>query len=717
MEAVFLKILNMSITASWIVLAVIVVRLLLRKAPKWIIVLMWGLAGIRLVCPFSLESVFSLIPSVETVPSNILYMDTPTIHSGVSALNSIVNPIISESLAPSVGDSVNPVQVITFISSMIWIAGVAVMLIYTAVSYLRICKKVKEAMPFKENIWVCDHVDTPFILGVIRPRIYLPSAMDGQDIEYVIAHENAHLKRHDHWWKPLGFLLLAIYWFNPILWIAYLLLCRDIELACDEKVIRNMGTENKKPYSDALINCSVPRRMIAACPLAFGEIGVKARVKSVLNYKKPAFWIIIIAVITCIFVAICFLTDPADPAAWIDAKLAVLIDGEIASHHQSDKSKGNFCCLDWEVIGKETDSNQTTIYMWVLYEEFSNENGLKLEASAHTLTAITVEENDDGCYQLIEYWKPHDGSYYTNSIREKVPIYLWSKAMDPLRYIDEQSAKLENLVRRYFSTTAAIRYFNTLQGSDISLLRERYPQYFDLDVSNGLDVYVWQMGENYYSFGLLPHVEPQRDKFSTELLSLQETDAKEMRQILSTYDIDENDISIIPWYNPISSYLGDYGTIYEGESIEEKQEYYRGLFIDMLFGEPSVARSNFYPIYDSLIFDVDGDGKDEHCILGYGITSGLFTFTFSASEVGAKQPKYNNVFCTNWYDLSFVSCDDGIVRVQGIDLKEIPHLFDISIIDGNVHLTEDGRDIDGQTSWFSIDELTSLFTTEPQSEQ
>ena len=717
MEAVFLKILNMSITASWIVLAVIVVRLLLKKAPKWIIVLMWGLAGIRLVCPFSLESVFSLIPSAETVPNNILYMDAPTIHSGVAALNSIVNPIISESLAPSVGDSVNPLQVITFVSSMIWIAGITVMLVYTGISYLRIRKKVTEAMPLNENVWVCDHVDTPFILGVIRPRIYLPSAMDGQDMEYVIAHEKAHLKRHDHWWKPLGFLLLAIYWFNPILWIAYLLLCRDIELACDEKVIRNMGTENKKPYSDALINCSVPRRMIAACPLAFGEIGVKARVKSVLNYKKPAFWIIVIAVITCIIVAICFLTDPADPVAWIDAKLAVLIDGEIASHHQSDKSKGNFCCLDWEVIGKETDSNQTTIYMWVLYEEFSNENGLKLEARAHTLTAITVEENDDGCYQLIEYWKPHDGSYYTNSIREKVPIYLWSKAMDPLRYIDEQSAKLENLARRYFSTTAAIRYFNTLQGSDISLLRERYPQYFDLDVSNGLDVYVWQMGENYYSFGLLPHVEPQRDKFSTELLSLQETDAKEMRQILSTYDIDENDISIIPWYNPISSYLGDYGIIYEGESIEEKQEYYRGLFRDMLFGEPSVAPSYFDPIYDSLIFDVDGDGKDEHCILGYGITSGLFTFTFSASEVGAKQPKYSNVFCTKWYDLSFVSCDDGIVRVQGIDLKEIPHLFDISIIDGNVHLTEDGRDIDGQTSWFSIDELTSLFTTEPQSEQ
>ena len=260
MEAVFLKILNMSITASWIVLAVIVVRFLLKKAPKWITVLMWGLVGIRLVCPFSLESVFSLIPSAETVPSDILYTDTPTIHSGVTAFNSVVNPIISESLAPAAGASVNPMQVITFIASIIWIMGIAAMLIYTAISYLRIHKRVKEAVPFQENIRLCDHVDTPFILGVIRPRIFLPSAMNEQDMEYVIAHEKAHLKRHDHWWKPLGFLLLTIYWFHPIVWIAYILLCRDIELACDEKVIRDMGTENKKPYSNALINYSVPRR-------------------------------------------------------------------------------------------------------------------------------------------------------------------------------------------------------------------------------------------------------------------------------------------------------------------------------------------------------------------------------------------------------------------------------------------------------------------------
>ena len=693
MEAVFLKILNMSITASWIVLAVIVLRLFLKKSPKWIIALMWGLVGIRLVCPFTLESVFSLIPSAETVPSEILYMDTPAIHSGISAFNSVVNPIISGSLAPAVGDSVNPMQIITFVSSIIWIVGIVAMLVYTVVSYLRIHKKVKEAIPFKENIWGCDHVDTPFILGVIRPRIYRPSAMSEQDMEYVIAHEKAHLKRHDHWWKPLGFLLLTIYWFNPILWIAYILLCRDIELACDEKVIRDMGTDNKKPYSNALINCSVPRRMIAACPLAFGEVGVKGRVKAVLNYKKPAFWIIVVAIISCIIVAICFLTDPATS---IDAKLAVFIDCEIASHHQSEKSGEYFCCLDWEVIGKEKKRNQTTVYMWVLYEEFSNENGLTLEAGAHVLTAITVEEKD-GSYSLAEYWEPQDGSDYTGSIKEKIPLYLWTEAMDSQRYIGAQSAKLEELAKEHFAATVG---FAALEGSDIASLHEKYPQYFDLDASKGLDVLVWQMAGNSYSFGLLPHTETQRDWLSSELFNLQGTNANEIRQILSTYSIDKSEINIIPWQNPISSYIGDYWIISEGESIEEKQKDFIAFVENMIFGEQAVPSSYGYPIYDSLIFDVDGDGKDEQCVLGYGRTSGLFTFTFSASEVGTEQPKYSNVFWSDWYDLSFVRCDDGIVRVQGIDQKEIPqtHLFDIAVIDGNIHLTEDGRDIEGFVS-------------------
>jgi len=311
MEAVFLKILNMSITAGWTALGVIFVRLLLKKAPKWITVLMWGFVGIRLICPFSMESAFSLIPSAETVPGNILYTSAPAIHSGVAALNSSVNPWLSEALTPNAGDSVNPMQVVIHIASLIWVAGMTGILLYTAVSSFRIRRSVREAVPLQDNIWLCDHVDTPFLFGVIRPRIYLPSAMDGQDMRYVIAHEKAHQKRRDHWWKPLGFLLLTVYWFQPVLWIAYVLFCRDMELACDEKVIRGMGADSKKPYSDALINCSAPRGRIGVCPLAFGETGVENRIKAVLNYRKPALWIIVAAVLSCILAALCFLTNPA----------------------------------------------------------------------------------------------------------------------------------------------------------------------------------------------------------------------------------------------------------------------------------------------------------------------------------------------------------------------------------------------------------------------
>ena len=312
MEHVFIELLNMSITASWLVLAIILFRLLFKKAPKALHVGLWALVGIRLICPFSIESVLSLVPSTETIPQDIVYSDAPTIESGIPALNSTVNPIISETLKPEVGASVNPVQIWLFAASNIWVIGIIVMFLYTAISYWRIHRKVRESVRIQENIWMCDRIDTPFILGVFRPHIYLPSNMCEQDIKFVLAHEQAHIKRHDHWWKPLGFALLSIYWFHPILWIAYILLCRDIELACDEKVIKEMGIEIKKPYSDALINCSISRKAITACPLAFGEVGVKERVKTVLNYKKPAFWIVLIAVIACVIVAVCFLTNPKD---------------------------------------------------------------------------------------------------------------------------------------------------------------------------------------------------------------------------------------------------------------------------------------------------------------------------------------------------------------------------------------------------------------------
>ena len=289
MEAVFLTMLNRSITAGWLVLAVVFFRLIFKDAPKWIRSILWVLVALRLVFPFSVESVLSLIPSAATVPQTILTADTLEIYSGVAYFNSTVNPVLSDALAPAVTAAVTPAQKLTFVAAVLWLVGVVALLIYAGISFLKLKRKVREAVLLQENIWLCDHIPTPFILGLFRPKIYLPSAMREEDMEYVLLHEQAHLKRLDHLFKPLGFFLLCAYWFNPVLWLGYILFCRDMELACDEKVLRQRGTEIKKAYSEALVRLSAPRKTIAACPLAFGEAGVKERVKSILNYKNRCF--------------------------------------------------------------------------------------------------------------------------------------------------------------------------------------------------------------------------------------------------------------------------------------------------------------------------------------------------------------------------------------------------------------------------------------------
>ena len=311
MSGIFLKLLNLSISASWLVLVVLALRLVLKRAPKWVNVLLWGMVALRLMLPFSIESALSLIPSAETVSPEVVQFDpAPTITSGVEFIDNAVNPSLSESFAAAPLASVNPLYVWTYLAGWVWLIGLAAMLAYALVSYLRLRRRVSASIPLRENIYVCDEVPSPFILGIVHPRIYLPSALDEAQRGSVLSHERAHLARRDHWWKPLGFALLAVYWFNPLLWLAYTLLCRDIELACDERVLRGMDAGQIKDYSSALLACSVPRRMLAACPLAFGEVGVGARVKNALRYKKPAFWVVAASVAVCVVVAVCFLTNP-----------------------------------------------------------------------------------------------------------------------------------------------------------------------------------------------------------------------------------------------------------------------------------------------------------------------------------------------------------------------------------------------------------------------
>ena len=311
MAAVFLKLLNLSISASWLVLAVLVLRLISKRSPKWVNVLLWGIVALRLVLPFSIESALSLIPSAETVsPAAVQFAPAPTITSGVSVIDNAVNSSLSEHFAAVPTASVNPLYVWTEIAGWVWLIGLGAMLLYALVSYLRLRRRVSVSLPIQDHIYLCDAISSPFILGVVKPRIYLPSGLDEVQRQNVLAHEQAHLARRDHWWKPLGFALLAVYWFNPVLWLAYTLLCRDIELACDERVIRTMDESAVKTYSTVLLACSMPRKAVITCPLAFGEVGVKERVRNALHYKKPAFWVVAASVAVCVVVAVCFLTDP-----------------------------------------------------------------------------------------------------------------------------------------------------------------------------------------------------------------------------------------------------------------------------------------------------------------------------------------------------------------------------------------------------------------------
>lgn len=309
-EAVFLKVLNMGVSAGYLIAAVLVLRRLLRRAPRWIGCLLWGIVALRLLCPVSFESVLSLIPSTEVVSPTIVSSPQPQIQSGIPVVDGTLNPVIGNTLAPDATASVNPAQILLSAATAVWIAGAAIILLSALVSYLRLRRRVATAVPFRDNIFQCETLPSPFILGIFKPRIYIPYKINPNDLPLVLAHEQAHLRRRDHWIKPLAYVLLAVYWFHPLVWVAYILLCRDIELACDQKVMRSLGEEARRAYATALLHCGTRSRRIAACPLAFGEVGVKARVKSVMHYKKPAFWIVLTAVVACAVVAVCFLTSP-----------------------------------------------------------------------------------------------------------------------------------------------------------------------------------------------------------------------------------------------------------------------------------------------------------------------------------------------------------------------------------------------------------------------
>lgn len=491
MTELFLTVLNMSISASWIVLAVLVLRVLLKKAPKWINVVLWGIVAVRLICPFSIESALSLIPSSQTINPEVA-LNTPAIESGVPLIDNVINPVIGEATITFQPEKdLNFFQFIMPYLAGLWLVGVVALSIYSILSFVRLKKKVDTAVLLRDNIYQSENVASPFVLGVIKPKIYVPFSLSGQDLDNVIAHEQAHIQRKDHFWKPLGFLVLTLHWFNPLMWVAFTLLCRDIELACDEKVVVELSNEQRANYSQTLLSCSVNRHTVTACPLAFGEVGVKDRVKSVLNYKKPAFWIITVALVLSVITAVCFLTNPQS----VSDDLLPFIDGQIMEHHRSEYTDNNFPVVSYKEVGVEKTLNKTTVYMWVLYDEFSCENGkINLETSSYIPTVITVKRTDShGHYELVEYWVPGDGSLYVSDIKAKFPWYLRQKLFNSeQKYLEELKEFCENAAKEYFSGVSV----STVGGADAPVGTSHKPT---TEAKTNLDVAISDVLKGKYS--------------------------------------------------------------------------------------------------------------------------------------------------------------------------------------------------------------------------
>ncbi len=547
MPKLFLYVINMSISAGYVVLAVLLLRFLLKKAPKWLTASVWAMVGIRLIMPFSIKSALSLIPSAEVVSPDIMTDKNPSINSGIPFINSTFNPIIQESFAPNPAESANPLQIWIPILTAIWLLGIALMLLYLLISYSKVKKQVSCAVLYRGNVYQADFVSSPFILGVFKPKIYIPFNMNEKDREFVIAHEVAHIRRRDHIWKPLAFLLLSLYWFNPLLWIAYVLFSRDIEFACDEKVTRELDRESRASYTEALVNAGKRGRMVAACPLAFGEVGVKARVKSVLNYKRPAFWIIVVSLIASLILGVCLLTNPKDdvPEGSVFTEyegVYITIDSTEDLHHNKNFS-----------ITLHNKTNKEITYGNAYYIDYEENGEWKLST-----------KRGDWAFNLVGYTLAP-----RSSVEKEYSSALYDVKRGGTYRLRIPFSVKENGENKSYTTYAVFE----LEDSS----------YYTLDASEGLDVCVWQMAKESYSFGLLPHSDEPHH--FNELMDLYAVSAAEMREILSTYKIEEDKIYIVPWQNPFSSYIGEYWIILEGEDTDAKRAAYIENIRAMLFGE------------------------------------------------------------------------------------------------------------------------------------
>ncbi len=678
MTDIFLKLINMSISASWLVLIVVILRLLLKKAPKWLNPVLWGIVGLRLVLPFSIESALSLIPSSETISPEIMYSQQPIINIGIPALNSVVNPIISQSFTPDHAASANPLQIWIPIIAIVWIVGIAAMLIYTFISYLHLSRRVKTAVLLTDNIYQSENVTSPFVLGILRPRIYLPFNMNENDRAHVVAHEQTHIKRGDHWIKPFGFLLLSLYWFNPLLWVSYILLARDIELACDEKVIKKLHANQRADYSDALLSCSVQRRMIAVCPLAFGEVGVKERVKNVLNYKKPAFWIIIVAVISCIVLAVCFLTNPKkDPISFSSIQItwANALDvrsNEITSYELNDAELGELKdrLQDLVVGNKNID-----------YAAFTPMYSLSIRAQGMEQFMI-ASYNRDGTDVGLQY----EGKYYRIE-DDEFSRYLSNICAGSNRAeapVDKDRLSLNDVIML------------SQKGQDLSW--EDFESFYYIETGSGLYIHVYEINSLFSLWiGGIPNKEPMYIylRTNTEPEDYIDIRTEDVTDFISKHIDDLPDESITAAYeisrllyiitsSPIeSSVPGDYITEHQTEyntMVSYGEDTLRYCFAEFLKGNQTDLRGHIMAIACQDIME----GWGEVFIIESAVSTGqdwfnLFKSNAESMRTQAPHEDIKKLYPATWIFLQMQSVgtrvyefndSEDIMKTSGIVLND-----------------------------------------------
>ena len=707
----FLNIVNMSISASFIVLVVLILRFILKKVPKWITVALWGIVAIRLVCPFFIESELSLIPETEWIePPQALV-------SPINPDTIVTDAVIGENVTvehPQEEPNITVKKSVAASStiSLIWLAGILGLLIYTIISYARLNRKIGTAVLCNDNVYQSESVVSPFVLGIVKPKIYLPFNINEKDMGYVVAHEKAHIRRGDHLWKPLGFLLLTIHWFNPILWLGYILLCRDIELACDEKVIKELDHDARADYSEALLSCSVNRRMISACPLAFGEVGVKDRVKSVLNYKKPAFWIIIAAVIVCAAVAVCFLTDPPknEDSSIISPHGEIYTDYEgvyitvksidtnpgghkvfnIVWHNKTENEVlyGEHYSIkyldgdEWiDVVLTPPDSDTYYVFNAIGYI-------LSPQSTAHKSYSTQIFDiSKSGTYRLIMPFSVDEGGYKQYQTWVEFDVGTTSNSntleLDNTRIYsflppNSSSGKMHYVYIEDFGCNVADVSidFKEVRFEDGEIVFAIYWENNgtkDVDIGPDFEIYK-------YNGTLL-------EKLEHKNVWLYYSQFCPGKGTTVAGDLDgltiANDTSV-PYI-----VSGHYDIFSPGR--------YRfaahGAWVDFQIIDDY---SKIAPEYDSEVFDVDGDGEPEQCSMHSGILGNYQNFIFIVKDLKTGKTECETLIYSQVRDLSFARWIDNTVRVKGRtpDKNPMDHWFEISIVDGKVCLTEKGLPIE-----------------------